>query len=96
MDVVLGRMFEDLKMTLSRELSQYIVKVSQVKNSFYVLVKKSRGKILGCKKEKLFDVVENISKNIYYNYCRDYTELGYHFSLILSLLGTMVIITSIF
>ena len=89
-------MFEDLEMSLSRELSQYIAKVSQVKNSFYVLVRKPRGKILGCKKEKLFAVVENISKNIYYNYCRDYTELGYNFSLILSLLGTMVIITSIF
>ena len=96
MDAVLGRLFEDLKMTLSRELSQYIAKVSQVKNSFYVLVKKSRGKIWGCKKEKLFDVVENISKNIYYNYSGDCTELGYNFSLILSLLGTMIIISSIF
>ena len=79
MDVVLDRMFEGLKMSLSRELSQYIVKVSQVKKSFYVLVRKSRGEILGCKKEKLFDVAENISENIYYNYCRDCTELGYNF-----------------
>ena len=96
MDAVLGRMFEDLKMTLSRELSQYIVKVSQVKNSCYVLVQKSRGKILVFKEEKLFHVVESISKNIYYSYSGDSTELGYNFSLILSLLGTMVIITPIF
>ena len=33
----------------------------------------------GCKKEKLFDVVENISKNIYYNYCRNCTKPGYNF-----------------
>ena len=81
MDVVLDRMFDDLEMSLSRELSQYIAKVSLVKNSFYVLVRKPRRKILSCKKEQLFDVVENISKDIYYNYCRDCTELGYNFPL---------------
>lgn len=96
MHVVVDPMFGDLEMSLSRELSQYIVNVSEVKNSFYVVVGKPRGKILGCKKEKVFDLVENVSKNIYYNYCRDSTELGYIFSLILSLLGTMVIITSIY
>lgn len=64
MDVVVDPMFDDLEMSLSRELSQYIVNVSQVKNSFYVVVGKPRGNILGSKKEKVFDVVENVSKNI--------------------------------
>ena len=66
-NVVLDPMFENLEMSLSRELYQYIVKVSQIKNLFYVLVRKPRGGgewILDCKKEKLLDVVENISKNI--------------------------------
>lgn len=44
-----------------------------------MLDRKPRGKILGCKKEKLFHVVENISKNIYHNYFRDCTELRYNF-----------------
>ena len=64
MDVVVDPMFDDLEMSLSRELSQYIVNVSQVKNSFYVVVGKPRGNILDSKKEKVFDVVENVSKNI--------------------------------
>ena len=73
MEIVFDRVFEDLQMSLSRQLSQYIVKVSQVKKYFHLLARKPRGKYLGWKKEKLFDVVENISKNIYYNYCRDCT-----------------------
>ena len=50
MDSVLDQMFEDLEFSLSRELLQYTVKVSQVKKSFYDLIRKPRGKILGQKK----------------------------------------------
>ena len=50
MDSVLDQMFEDLEFSLSRELPQYTVKVSQVKKSFYDLIRKPRGKILGQKK----------------------------------------------
>ena len=46
MDSVLDRMYEDIEFSLSKEFSQYIVKISQVKKSFYVLVRKPRGKIL--------------------------------------------------
>lgn len=71
MEAVLDRMFNDLELSIVREMPQYFVKVSQVKKSFYALVRKPRGKILGWKKEKLFDTVEYISENIYYNYAKD-------------------------
>ena len=58
MDSVLDRMYEDIEFSLSKEFSQYIVKSSQVKKSFYVLVRKPRGKILDWKKTK-FEIVWN-------------------------------------
>lgn len=75
MDPVLDRMFEDLEAALVKEIPEYFVKVFQVKKSFYVLFRKQRGKVLGRKKEKLFDSIKNISKNIYYNYARDCSML---------------------
>ena len=47
MEAVLDRMFNDLELSIVREMPQYFVKVSQVKKSFYALVRKPRGKILG-------------------------------------------------
>ena len=79
MGAVLDRMFEDLESSFVRELPEYFIKVSQVKKSFYVLVRKPRGKILGRKKDIPFDIVENISKNIYFNYGRDCSDLKYAF-----------------
>ena len=38
MDGVLDRLFEDLESVFSKEFHGYIVKISQVKKSFYVLV----------------------------------------------------------
>ena len=42
MDKLLDRFFERLEISLEREFSCYIVKVSQMKGSFYVFVKKPR------------------------------------------------------
>ena len=47
MDDLLHRSFEKLERSLKREFYQYIVKLSQVKRSFYVLIRKPRGNILG-------------------------------------------------
>ena len=43
------RMFDDLQLSLSRELPGYLYhfKVSEVRKSFYVLIRKKRGTILG-------------------------------------------------
>ena len=39
MDVALDRTFKDLESALVREMQEYFVKMSQVKKSFYVLVR---------------------------------------------------------
>lgn len=53
MDSVLDRMYNDIEFLVSKEFPQYIAKVSKVKKSFYVLVRKSRRKILGKKTGKV-------------------------------------------
>ena len=47
MNSVLGRLFEGLETVFLKELPDYIVKISQVKKLFYVLVQKLREGILG-------------------------------------------------
>ena len=97
MDAALDSMFEDLETLLTKEFPHYLVKVSQVKMSFYVLIRKCRGKILNEKIKQLFDIVENVFKSIYYNHCRDCKDLTFFFFFcILNLSENMVIITSIF
>ena len=50
----LDKMFKDLEKSVHNELSDpfYHVKVSQVKNYFYVLIRKKRGKVFGEKVKK--------------------------------------------
>ena len=46
MEDLLDRVYKKLEAPLERKFCRYIVKVSQVKGSFYVLIRKPRGKIL--------------------------------------------------
>ena len=71
MDELLDRLFERLKFSFRHEFSRYIVKVSEVRGSFYVLVKKPRGKILGDNLRNLFNDVKYISKKIYNKFADD-------------------------
>ena len=66
----LNDMFDDLKDSFSNLFSGLLcfVKATQVKKSIYVLIRKKRGKILGDKRQELFEQVKNISEDIYYNY----------------------------
>ena len=84
MDSFLDIMYEDIEFSVFKEFPQYIVKASQVKKSFYVLVKNPSGEILGNKQKKLLETVERITKNIYHNYPRDCYNLCYSFFLILN------------
>ena len=59
---VLDRLFEDQEIVFLKELPDYIVKISQVKKSFYVLVRKPSGKVLGRDKKALFEKVEKYQK----------------------------------
>ena len=61
MDDLLARFFEKLESSLKREFYQYIMKISQVKGSFYMLIRKPRGTILGDDLNILFEKVGNAS-----------------------------------
>ena len=58
MDDLLDRFFEELEGRFKLKFPQYIVKVSQLNDSFFVLVKRSRGKILNDNKTFLYDTVQ--------------------------------------
>ena len=47
MDDLLDRFLETMEFSMKRKFNRYIIKVSQVNGSFYVLIRKQSGKILG-------------------------------------------------
>ena len=65
MEALLDRLSESLESNLQYEFLRYIVKVSQVKESFYVLIKKPRGKILRDNMKQAFKDVKYLSENLY-------------------------------
>ena len=65
MEELLDKFYENLEFNLQREFSRYIVKVSQVKGLFYVLIKKPGGKILGKSLKNMIDDVKYISEKVY-------------------------------
>lgn len=79
MEQLLGRFFEALERRFNQEFPRHIVKVSQVKGSFYVLIKKPRGKILGENLKHLFDDVKYISENKYRKFSNQSNRLRYNF-----------------
>ena len=64
MEDLLDRFFENLEFRLQRKFPRYIIKVSQTKGSFYVLVRKPRGKIFKNGLEILFKHVKSISSKM--------------------------------
>ena len=52
------------------QFKEYYVKVSQLNSSFFVLVKRRRGKILGEKGLYLFDKLKRISEDVYDEYVK--------------------------
>ena len=71
MDEVVDRFFERLEFSFQYAFFRYIIKVSEVKGSFYVLIKKPRGKILGDNLKILFGEVKFISERIYKTLAED-------------------------
>ena len=71
--------FWKLRVSFAEEFPRYIVKVSQVKGSFYVLVRKLRGKILNNDLEILFKYVKSISNKIYNKFSEDSGMFCYSF-----------------
>ena len=72
-------MFEELQNSFSIQFSGlfYHVKVAQVKDSFYVLIRKKYGKVLGDKRKQMFDQVKDTSGNLYNNYARNNNDITY-------------------
>ena len=96
MEDLLDRFYEKLEASLQRKFCRYIVEVSQVKGSFYVLIRKPRGKILNDDLNNLFKDVKSISTRIYNKFSGDSSMFRYNFFLILSWCGVMVATTTTF
>ena len=79
MEDLLDRFYEKLESSLKRKYNRYVVKISQVKGSFYVLVRKLRGKILNGKLDILFKDVKNISTKVYNRSAEDSSTFRYNF-----------------
>ena len=75
----LGRFFEALERRFKQEFPRHIVTVSQVKGSFYVLIKKPSGKILRENLKHFIDDVKDISENVYRKFSNQSNRLRYKF-----------------
>ena len=65
MDTMLDRFFEEIERSVKENLKQYYLKVSEMNGSFFVLVKRRRGKILVEKQKFLFDTLQKLAGDIY-------------------------------
>ena len=79
MEDLLDRFFEELESRLWYKFPRYVVKVSQLNGSFFVLVIKPRGKILNDDKIFLYDTVRQLSEDIYKKYAKNCTEFSHNF-----------------
>ena len=75
MDQALDKLFETLEFNIQREFSRYHVKISQVKGSFYVLIRKPRRNILGEIFKNMADDVKYISEKV----CRKFSKQSSRF-----------------
>ena len=85
MDNLLDRFYEDLDYEVKRRFHNYYVKVSQLKSSFFILVKRPRGKILGDKRDFLFSNLKIISEEFIMNIVNSLARLKKNIFPILSL-----------
>lgn len=74
MDALLDRFYEDIENALRNKFREYIIKVSQLNCSFFVLIKRPRGKILGEKRKYLYENLKEITENIYRKYASDSSD----------------------
>lgn len=68
MDSLLDRFYDDIEFSVKQNFNDYIVKVSQLNSSFFVLIKRHRGEILGERLKILFRDLKVRSENIYKKY----------------------------
>lgn len=68
MDALLDRFYEEIEYAIKNKFREYIIKVSELNSSFFVLIKRYGGKKLGEKQKYLFETVKEITENIYKQY----------------------------
>ena len=79
MDQILDQFFETLELNIQREFSLYHVKVSQVKGSFHVLIRKPTGNILGETFKTMADDVKYISEKVYRKFSKQSSRFRYEY-----------------
>ena len=79
MENLLDSFFETLEKILIEKLQRYIVKVSKMEGSLYVLIRKPRGKILNEDLVGMLDSVKNLSEKIYSEYSCISTTFRYQY-----------------
>ena len=85
MDNLLDRFFEELEARLKLKFPRYIIKVSQLNGSSFVLVKRLRGKILNDNKLFLYDTVQRLSEDSYKKYADNCNKFSHNYFRILNL-----------
>ena len=77
MEDLLDRFYETMEFSMKQKFNRYIVKLSQVKGSFYVLIRKPRGKILGDDLRFMIENVKYLAEKIYRNFARHSSDFRY-------------------
>ena len=77
MDDLLDRFFETMEFSMKRKFNRYIIKVSQVNGSFYVLIRKPSGKILGDDYRFMIENVKYLLEKIYRSFARKSMDFRY-------------------
>ena len=73
MDAMLDRFFEEVERNFKENFKQYRVEVSEMSGSFFVLVKRRRGKILGEQQKLLFDTLKKLTEDTYLKFSNMYS-----------------------
>ena len=76
MDALLDRFYEDINFSVNNKFRDYVVNVTELSSSFFVLIKKFRGNILGEKQKFLFDNLKEITENLDKEYASKSKEFG--------------------
>ena len=64
MDALLDRFYEDVDFEVKNKFGKYFLKVSELNSSFFLLIKRYRGEILGERQKYLFDNLKEATDNV--------------------------------
>ena len=64
MNALLDRFYKDVERAVKKNFEEYFLKLSELKCSYFVLIKRQRIKILGMKRKILFRDLQNIMQDI--------------------------------